>query len=1113
MLTSAQDSESVVSDVKISANQDQRTVQGAPSSGGSGGGKFRSLRWSSATLEVLAFSIVPVSVVCAFSKSVLGGLPVSRLYQLGQRDSLFSQYYSGVREGYDASVYQYFVPNHIYTAKSWLQGHIPLWNPLTGCGAPHLADIETAVLWPLRLILLSVEPIRAWNLLIVLNLVVYGAGTYVLARTLGVSRIPAVLAGLVLAFCPYLIFQSELIGGCASLTPWVMAAFTCCALSPKLVWRATAALACALMVISGHPEPVFFGISVACILRLCLAMFLNPGKDNGRTEDKSSDAISPDSSTGSASLPRRLSLAIGDIAITGLLSVGLTSIVLAPFVELLLNSECYKLGLDGWNFGAPLNTVLVNLLHPAYGNCSPWLGVVVPVMLVFALFAGVKRPVIAGALTAFFVAIVVMCRPGPLENLLTFKALSWFVPKYCWPSVLVLSAVVAAFGLESFLVGGRQRDEESSGGSNTPLSPSEMRTSRQSSKVLIAGFLSSILIVGLSLVACRYCPSLLQSRPMDEAFDHLVVQNKAFIRDLILLGVLFCGASCVALPRRFRLVAGVVVVAICGVISLGPIVKGASPLRPVIRYDSVEPVPFLQQCDSRIVTMGRHVFCPDSNLAYSVANIVPVNVYHPTRFQTFMKKCGVTHEGVNQFFDGRAGRFLDLASVEYAVSPLPVLGSDDRMLPLQALPPQSRPSWQLHLVPSPSISSSEAPASPTPGSRSSNAESASITLESGSMELFVDNSDIVGRLEFSVPGAIASELAWQPVLLDSKKQVIWFGDLERLKYMFAAKSGADRIRCTKDVVVAVPRKLPAHEKVILGVQLFDWRSNSYVDSTTSPFNEKDRKSLVPVAEFTPGGSDTGAVPGLRVGIGVPGSRHYKLLSESDARIRVYRNMRALPKAYFVPSVQLACDAQDALDKMEESSFDPSSSAVIERGATDASPTAGSTTASWTSDAATSTDQTVTGTAEMGTIAGNLTSKKQGPVIPQDSPRGAARAAHSCAVLRPDCNSVDIECNADAPGVVVLTDTFYPGWHARVTQGGVSRDVPILRANYLFRAVEVPAGKSRIEFSFMPQSFVWGAAASLVSLLVTVAVVLRGLHGTITLNTHAAARVRSNSQGK
>jgi uncharacterized membrane protein YfhO len=63
------------------------------------------------------------------------------------------------------------------------------------------------------------------------------------------------------------------------------------------------------------------------------------------------------------------------------------------------------------------------------------------------------------------------------------------------------------------------------------------------------------------------------------------------------------------------------------------------------------------------------------------------------------------------------------------------------------------------------------------------------------------------------------------------------------------------------------------------------------------------------------------------------------------------------------------------------------------------------------------------------------------------------------------NSVELDVGAPKAGIVVLHDLFYPGWEASVD----GRSEPVLRANVLFRGVEIPAGHHRVAFSFRPLS--------------------------------------------
>ncbi|PSC04403.1 hypothetical protein SLNSH_14350 [Alsobacter soli] len=63
------------------------------------------------------------------------------------------------------------------------------------------------------------------------------------------------------------------------------------------------------------------------------------------------------------------------------------------------------------------------------------------------------------------------------------------------------------------------------------------------------------------------------------------------------------------------------------------------------------------------------------------------------------------------------------------------------------------------------------------------------------------------------------------------------------------------------------------------------------------------------------------------------------------------------------------------------------------------------------------------------------------------------------------NSVKLSVTTDRPGVLVLHDLYYPGWD--VTVDGEEKTV--VKANLLFRGVEVPAGEHQVEFTFRPLS--------------------------------------------
>ena len=64
------------------------------------------------------------------------------------------------------------------------------------------------------------------------------------------------------------------------------------------------------------------------------------------------------------------------------------------------------------------------------------------------------------------------------------------------------------------------------------------------------------------------------------------------------------------------------------------------------------------------------------------------------------------------------------------------------------------------------------------------------------------------------------------------------------------------------------------------------------------------------------------------------------------------------------------------------------------------------------------------------------------------------------------NKVDLQVNAPSSGYLLMADVWYPGWRAW-TDG---KEIPILRANYLFRALAIPAGEQEVTIAYQPMIF-------------------------------------------
>lgn len=90
--------------------------------------------------------------------------------------------------------------------------------------------------------------------------------------------------------------------------------------------------------------------------------------------------------------------------------------------------------------------------------------------------------------------------------------------------------------------------------------------------------------------------------------------------------------------------------------------------------------------------------------------------------------------------------------------------------------------------------------------------------------------------------------------------------------------------------------------------------------------------------------------------------------------------------------------------------------------------------------------------------------------PAASPPAAEAGAR---IVRDAPDALEIEAQSPAPGFLLLLDTFFPGWQAEVN----GQSARIQRADYTFRSVRIPAGRSRVRFRYQPRSWRAGLALS------------------------------------
>lgn len=81
-------------------------------------------------------------------------------------------------------------------------------------------------------------------------------------------------------------------------------------------------------------------------------------------------------------------------------------------------------------------------------------------------------------------------------------------------------------------------------------------------------------------------------------------------------------------------------------------------------------------------------------------------------------------------------------------------------------------------------------------------------------------------------------------------------------------------------------------------------------------------------------------------------------------------------------------------------------------------------------------------------------------------------------LQNEATYIKMEVSTNKDGLLFTSDTFYPGWLAKV-DGNIT---DILQADYAFRAIQVPKGEHVVEYIYKPSSFYTGLKISIISLL-------------------------------
>jgi hypothetical protein len=150
---------------------------------------------------------------------------------------------------------------------------------------------------------------------------------------------------------------------------------------------------------------------------------------------------------------------------------------------------------------------------------------------------------------------------------------------------------------------------------------------------------------------------------------------------------------------------------------------------------------------------------------------------------------------------------------------------------------------------------------------------------------------------------------------------------------------------------------------------------------------------------------------------------------ADGTFKVYENLDVLPNAFCVGRYEVIKEPERILDRIAQPSFDPRRIVILEEEP-----------------------------EKTPSLPDSMTYKVE--MDPKTPP-----------------HEVRLPCEVNSPCLLVLTDNYHPSWNAYVD----GRLTKVMRADYTFRAIALPAGKHDIQFRFESRPFRSGLLITILAL--------------------------------
>jgi O-antigen/teichoic acid export membrane protein len=312
-----------------------------------------------ALLPILGLSLLSLLL---FAPVTLGSrtlLPADNLFAFAPYDEVASAL--GIDHPHNALLSDLVLQNYTwkrFIVQSIQARELPLWNPYLFAGAPFLANGQHSALYPFSVIFYVLPLWRAYGLFTVLHLGLAGVCMFILARTLGQSRLGATVAGMTFELSGFFVVGAvhPMIIASAAWLPLILAAIELIVRQRPLwgrpatvPWVLVGALALGCSALAGHPEALYFSLLVAAFYAAWRLLY---------------QVLH--ARLGARALPRPVGWTLALV----LLGLGLAAIQLAPLTEVVSGSfreGTASLGqVRGWAY--PYRRLLTFLIPNFFGN-------------------------------------------------------------------------------------------------------------------------------------------------------------------------------------------------------------------------------------------------------------------------------------------------------------------------------------------------------------------------------------------------------------------------------------------------------------------------------------------------------------------------------------------------------------------------------------------------------------------------------------------------------------------------------------------------------------------------------------------------------------------------